>query len=165
MTETCPGCGARMTPTEGPVHGDIVSSPACFAAFNALLAAERGDPGLLQFRRLSVDTWAAQHPGDPADPRAVQSTGLHLARLMLQLDRPRPPQETNAAMLEVTRHKASLPVLTPPRRFSVTVGEISPLAGTPYHSEAVRGWASATWADWAHQHEVIRSWVRDHTGC
>lgn len=160
----CIGCGAAFPPVDGPTHDYMLSSPACFAAFNTLLAAEYATPSLAGVHRLTVDTYAVQHPGDPADRRAVQSVGLHLARLMLQLDSPRPPRETNAVMLRFARHKATLRPLAPPARFVVTVADVAPFAGTPDHAARVRAWAEAAWQDLSGHHAYIRAWVAEHAG-
>ena len=157
--ESCPGCGGSFRPIDGPVHAYMHGSPACWRAFGEVLAAEYGDPKLMDVHRLSVDTYAVQHPGDGADRRAVQSVGLHLARLMLQLENPRPPKETNAVMLGLASHKASLTRLAPPDRFTMTVADVWPLAGSRDHAARVREWARATWADWSAHHPYIRSWV------
>ncbi len=165
--ERCIGCGAEFHAMDGPVHDYMHSSPACFAAFNALLAAEYSSPALMGIHRLTVDTWAVQHPGEyptiPGDRRAIQSVGLHLARLMLQLEHPRPPTETNAVMLDFSRYKSTLKRLTPPAVFTTTVAEIAPFAASPSHIEKVRGWAQTTWNDWSADHAYIRQWIADHS--
>ena len=157
--QTCPGCGARLRPVLGPVHAYMTGSPACWQAFGRLLAAEYGDPALMDIHRLSVDTYAVQHPGDATDRRAIQSVGLHLARLFVQLENPRGPKETNNVMLGFSARKASLIALAPPRSFAVTVADVTPHAGTPAHADKVRQWARATWQDWSAQHDYIRKWV------
>ncbi|MDZ7628938.1 MAG: DUF5946 family protein [Parvularculaceae bacterium] len=43
--------------------------------------------------RLSVDAYAVQHPGG-ASRQAIQSVGLHLARLYIQLEHPHTPKES-----------------------------------------------------------------------
>lgn len=163
MLETCIGCGARFEEMEGPVHDYMLSSPACFAAFNSLLVEEYSSSALREFHRLTVDTWAVQHPGLSNERQAVQSVGLHLARLFLQLQNPRPPAETNAVMLDFSRHKATLQHLVPPSDFSVTVADIAPFAGSSSHAEEVRRWARATWEDWSEHHDYIRQWISDHS--
>lgn len=160
-SELCPGCGAKYEPSEGPVHAYMHSSPACFAAFNTVLVAEYASPALRDTHRLTVDTWAVQHPGSSTDRRAIQSVGLHLARLLLQLTCPRPPAETNAVMLDFSRHKATMPALQPPSSFRITAADVAPFAGSLQHAEKVRDWAKATWQDWAHQHDFIRRWVAE----
>jgi len=156
----CPGCGSRLPAIEGPAHAYMTSSPACWAAFNTVMAREYSDPGLMTVHRLSVDAWAVQHPGD-GSRRAIQSVGLHLARLMVQLEQGREGEPANAAMLRFAARKASLPEL--PRRVSYTrtVAEVAGVTEPDAHRTAVRSWALATWADWADQHEFIRRWAAD----
>jgi hypothetical protein len=157
------GCGGGFAASDGPVHDYMLSSPACFAAFNTLLAAEYSASELRQVHRLTVDTWAVQHPGAAGERRAVQSVGLHLARLMLQLESPRPPRETNKVMLDFSRHKHSLRPLAPPPGFRVTVADIVPFAGSRLHPDKVREWAEATWRDWSGHHDYIHQWIADHS--
>ena len=157
--ETCSGCGSTTEPIDGPVHEYMVSSPACFAAFNALLAAEYSSEALQSVNRLTVDTFAVQHPGAGDDHRAIQSVGLHLARLLLQLESPRPPLETNAVMLDFSKHKATLTYLPPPESFRITAPDVAPFAATPSHAAKVREWAAETWADWSEHHDYVRAWI------
>lgn len=161
--EPCFGCGGLFPGTDGPTHRYMQSSSGCFAAFNALLAAEYSSVDLGRINRLTVDTWAVQHPGDPNDRRAVQSVGLHLARLMLQLACPRPPAETNQVMLDFACHKHTLRALVPPSGFSRTVADVAPFAGTPQHVSKVHEWAEATWKDWSHEHAYIGDWIARHS--
>jgi ABC-type taurine transport system ATPase subunit len=52
------------------------------AAYGDVLAREYQDPALFrESHRLTVDAYTLQHPGDPADRRAVQSVWLHFASL------------------------------------------------------------------------------------
>ena len=161
MLEPCLGCGGLFEPVAGTTHAYMLSSPACYASFCALLAAEYATPELMAVHRLTVDTYAVQHPGLATDRRAVQSVGLHLARLMWQLTRPRPPAETNAVMLDFSKRKATLKALDPPASFAMTVADVAAYAGTPAHSAHVRAWAAATWQDWSQAHGYITHWVDD----
>lgn len=163
MTVACDGCGAHYSALDGPIHAYMSSSPACFAAFNTLLAAEYSAVELKQTHRLTVDTWAVQHSGDRGERRAIQSVGLHLARLMLQLEYERPPAETNAVMLDFSRHKSSLVRLAPPEAFTLTAADVAPFAGSTTHRQRVRAWAAATWSDWTEHHAYIREWVSQHS--
>lgn len=156
--EQCSGCGALFQHEAGPVHRYMTSSPACWRVYGELLAAEYGDVALMQTHRLSVDTYAVQHPGDRSRP-AIQSVGLHLSRLMLQQENEALPKETNAVMLRFGAHKASLEWLEPPQSFSMTVADMEPFIGGSRHADAVRDWAAKTWADWKEHHGYIRDWV------
>jgi Family of unknown function (DUF5946) len=156
--QRCPGCGGNFKAIEGPTHAYMISSPACWERYGRILAREYSDPVLLRTHRLSVDAYAVQHPGD-GSRRAIQSVGLHLARLMLQLDRTLEPPETNDIMLGLGGHEASLPPLSAPDGYTMTVLDI-PLDGTTDdHAAAVRAWASATWCAWSAHHAVINDWV------
>lgn len=154
----CPSCGGLFADQDGPVHQYMTSSPGCWAAFCNVLAAEYSDPHLFATHRLSVDTYAVQHPGD-GSPAARRSAGLHLARLCIQLAAPIAPKQTNDVMLGLSKHKASLPALRAPKAFSVSVADVAPYAATAEHSAKVRDWAQAAWNDWAAQHHVIQSWL------
>jgi hypothetical protein len=144
---------------DGPTHAYMTASPGCWAAFGAVLAAEYAEPRLMGVHRLSVDAYAVQHPGDAADRRAVQSVGLHLARLYRQLEDPLPPAETNAVMVGFTARKHLIPQLAPPASFAVTVADVAPFAGGPQHTENVLAWARATWEAYGAHHAFIRAFA------
>ena len=155
----CPGCHVMLPAIDGPTHAYMESSPACFAHFTAILAHEYSDERLLQTHRLTVDTFAVQHPGRAGSRPQIQSVGLHLARLCMQLDRPLPPKETNDVMLGLSRHKHTLELLELPRSFAITAANVSPYAGTSDHGARVIAWATATWHDWSKYHDYIREWI------
>lgn len=157
--QVCPGCGSALAAVDGPVHAYMTASPACWAAFNTVMAREYSDPGLLAVHRLSVDAWAVQHPGD-GSRRAIQSVGLHLARLMVQIDDGLEGEAANAAMLGFAGRKATLSELPPRRSWSMTVADVVDATDPDAHAAAVRRWASAVWADWSDQHAAIRAWAR-----
>ncbi|WP_286196734.1 DUF5946 family protein [Tropicibacter sp. R15_0] len=159
---TCPGCGACLPEIAGPTHSYMTSSAACFEAFTDVLAFEYSDSALLPTHRLTVDTFAVQHGGGGETRRQVQSTGLHLARLYLQLGRNLTPQDSNNVMLGLGQHKASLIYLAPPQSYTMTVSDVRPFAGGPQHATKVREWAKATWADWQDHHAYIQDWTERH---
>lgn len=154
----CPGCGSRLPAVEGPVHAYMTSSPACWAAFGEVMAREYQNPDLMPVHRLSVDAWAAQHPGDRSR-QAIQSVGMHLARLMVQLDDGLSGEAANTAMLGFAARKAELPELPQPPRYSLTVADVVEAAEPVAHAAAVRRWAESVWADWSDQHTFIRAWA------
>lgn len=156
----CPGCGSELPASDGPVHAYMTSSPACWAAFNAVIAREFANPSLMPVHRLTVDAWAVQHPGD-GSRRAIQSVGLHLARLWVQLDQGLSGEAANAAMLRFASRKAELPELPPRPTCAMTVADIVDAVEPADHALAVRRWAEAVWADWADCHDFIRSWAQD----
>ena len=165
MSQTaCPGCGALLPVEDGPVHAYMTSSPACWARYNVILAAEYSDADLMRVHRLSVDTFAIQHPGANTERREIQSVGLHLARLMFQLEGDLTPEATTNLMLRMGERKSTLTALQPPARFSITTADVAPFAGGPKHAETVREWARATFDDWSDHHAFIRRWANDALG-
>lgn len=156
--QVCPGCGSRLAAVDGPTHAYMLSSPACWNAFNQVIAREFADPGLLDIHRLTVDAWAVQHPGN-GSRRAIQSVGLHLARLWVQLDQGLSGPKANDAMLGFASRKADLPELPPRQVYTVTVADVVDASLPEAHRSAVMTWARAVWTDWADQHEFIRRWA------
>lgn len=155
----CRGCGSRLPAIEGPVHAYMTSSPACWAAFGEVIAREFQNPDLMPVHRLTVDVWAIQHPGD-GSRQAIQSVGLHLARLMVQLDEGLSGAAANEAMLGFAARKAELPELPQPDRYAMTVADVVAATAPEAHAAAVRRWAQAVWADWSDQHAFIRAWAK-----
>ncbi len=157
--QLCSGCGSRLPAVNGPIHAYMLSSPACWNAFGAVIEREYSDPRLMNVHRLTVDTWAVQHPGD-GSRRAIQSVGLHLARLLVQLEQGLSETGTASAMLAFASCKAELPELPPRQSYRMTVADVVACVEPDEHRRAVLRWAEETWADWADQHDFIRDWAR-----
>lgn len=125
-----------------------------------MLAREYGDyTRYAPIHRLTVDAYAAQHPGEPS-PQAIGSVVAHLIRLYLILERGLPPERANAAMRWTTPRKREFAWPEPPP----STGEVTVLdvlrAGEPgEHIRRVREWARSVWEAWSPRHETIRSWA------
>ncbi len=158
----CVGCGSMLEPITGPTHRYMLSSPACFALYSEVLAHEYSDPALMQIHRLTVDAFAVQHPGDGSTRQAIQSVGLHLARLGMQLEQLRRPEEANDIMLVLGKHKSELVSLKPPKRYTMTVSDVAKFAGKPEHARLVKEWAQSAWDDWSDHHAYIIQWAESH---
>lgn len=154
----CPGCGGLFGEIDGPTHAYMTSSPGCWAAYGEVLAREYSEPRLMAVHRLSVDAYAVQHPGD-GSRRAVQSVGLHLARLMVQLDEGMRRIDAGGFMVSLAERKHELPLLRPPPPASVTVADVAGVDGTDAHIAAVRRWARAAFDQWSPHHAFIRAWL------
>jgi hypothetical protein len=160
MTEQhrCPGCGSMLPIHDGPTHDYMLSSPACWAVFGEVLAREYSNPALMDIHRLTVDTWAVQHPGD-GSRRAVQSVAMHLCRIRLQLEDGYAGMRANDAMLRLSTLKSELPELPPRPAYSMTVADVRNAIDPGQHAEAVRRWAGATWDDWSDQHDFVAGYL------
>jgi len=100
----CVGCQAEFGEIDGPTHEYMLSSPDCWAAYGEVLAREYSDYRLTRLHRLTVDTYAVQHPGVNV-PAARRSVGLHLSRLYLLLEAGWWTERANNAMPAITEFK------------------------------------------------------------
>jgi Family of unknown function (DUF5946) len=135
------------------------SSAGCWATYGEVLAREYSDPEYFETHRLTVDTYAAQHPGQPS-PQSIKSVGYHLVRLCLILERGLQMNQANAAMLVITKTKDHFTWLTPPVSLgSITVADVHQTATAEQHKRLVRLWAASVWAAWLPHHSVIYGWL------
>jgi len=156
----CPGCGGKFDPIDGPAHAYITSSPACWNAYNEILAREYQNPAYFSVHRLSVDAYAVQHPGDPADRRAVQSVNVHLASLYVILELKRDFAASQYAMKTLaTGFKNEFRPLNPPAAYDMTVKDVLKATSAAEHCALVRQWADAVWRAWSDHHKVARAWA------
>ncbi len=81
----CPDCKATVPDLEGPTHAYFGASAGCWQIYGEIVAREYQDPSYMAAHRLTVDAYAAQHPGRD-EARARQSVNIHLVSLHLILD-------------------------------------------------------------------------------
>src|ERR1700743_946623 len=155
----CPGCGAEFPEQEGPTHRYVEWRPACWTTYGEVLAREYSDPAYFQVHRLSVDSYAVQHPGHE-NPQAINSVAVHLIRLSLQLERQLTPEQANSAMVQATLNKGRYHWLEPPLSLGeVTVKEVWKAGNVEEHIAAVRSWAKSAWQAWSIHRATIREWM------
>jgi hypothetical protein len=104
----CPGCRADLPNTLGPTHDYMLSSPACWALYGEILAREYSDYRFMRMHRLTVDTYAVQHPGIDV-LAARRSVAVHLSRLYLLLERQWPMERANDVALAISAINKKLP--------------------------------------------------------
>ena len=77
----CFSCRATVPDIEGPIHKYMDSSPGCWKLYTDILAKEyNADFYNQNIHRITVDTYAVQHPGKP-ERKAIQSVNGHLISL------------------------------------------------------------------------------------
>ena len=159
----CPGCGARFPAGSGATHRYIESSPGCWAVYGEVLAREYGDPDLFdRVHRLTVDAYAAQHPGQPS-VQSIRSVALHLISLCLMIEQGATAKKTAVALKEATREKTRYFWLPPPASLgAITVADVRATTTTRAHEEIVRQWAEAVWLAWSPHHATVHSWLRKY---
>jgi hypothetical protein len=159
----CFSCGGMFPDIDGPTHQYMSSSPGCWAVYGEILAREYSDPTYYGIHRLTVDTYAIQHPGS-TDRQSIQSVGLHLIRLCLFLEHGLTAEDANNAMLEAAKNKHSFTYLEPPSNFgSITAADVVKAESADEHKVLVQKWAKSSWDAWSLHHDTIRMWLPDYT--
>jgi 5-methylcytosine-specific restriction endonuclease McrA len=158
-TSQCIGCGAILPESDGPTHGYMESSPACWSTYSRVLAREYGDRLLLdRVHRLTVDSYAAQHPGRPS-AQSIQSVAVHLISLCAVIENGGSNDWATQVMRAALREKGRFVWLPPPQnRGSLTVVDVWSAGGAADHEGRVREWATSVWAAWSPHHGVVRQW-------
>ena len=159
MSEKCFACGSSFEPVEGPKHKYMLSSSGCWKAYGELLAREYVNPMLFgAVHRLTVDAYALQHPGDPADRRARQSVWVHYAALHLALQETEDHSRIPSIMQKLTA--GTFPMLPPaPTKFEVTLEDVL-AQGVSNHVSAVRAWADCAFNAWAELENQTRAMLK-----
>jgi hypothetical protein len=152
VSEVCFACGGHFAAVPGgATHAYMASSPGCWAAYTAVLAREYQDAALFErCHRLTVDAYAIQHPGDPAERRARQSFWIHGASLWMVLRMGRTHGDATAALKTIAQ--GDFPV--PPRAAGAALTHADVLAAPEAeHAARVRAWAEAALAGCAGAHQ------------
>jgi len=161
----CPGCGGLFPDMTGPTHRYLESSPGCAEACGRVFAQYyQSLPLFADVYRLANDAYAVQHPGQHSR-QAIQSVGLHLARLCLMFEHGLPVERANAAAIAVGKGKHRFIWLRPPASLGrITVADFTPDLPVPQHKELVRSWAREAWEAWRPHHEIVRTWLPPEFG-
>jgi hypothetical protein len=146
---------------DGPTHPYIGSSAACWALYGELLAYEYGELGYPECHRVTVDAYAAQHPGARGG-RSIQSVGTHLSGLYLVIERGLDGPAATALKNQVLATEPPFRWLSPPGPASgLNVGDVLQLRQEMSHCDAIDAWGRSVWESWSLHHGVVRDWVED----
>jgi hypothetical protein len=157
--DSCPGCGAHLGDVpNGPHHRYMTSSSGCWEAFGELLAREFGQPGWGSEHRLTVDTYAAQHPGED-DRKQRQSVAVHLIALCHRFEHHLDPTSLLDATRSLTSTGRQWPSLAAPSSYPMTVVDVLQADSADAHLALVRRWGEATWQAWSAEHATVRAWA------
>jgi hypothetical protein len=160
----CTGCGAPVPDVDGPAHRYIGASPGCWAAYGELLAREFSDRRFYSAHRLTVDTYAVQHPGVPSR-QSIQSVAVHLISLYLVLEEGYDFTRATEAMRRALEPRGRFVWLNPPD-MAGTITVLNMLAATNLeeHVELAERWARSVWYAWAAHHATVRQWAETAAG-
>ncbi len=145
MSVTCPDCGGEFANADIAPHKYMGGSSGCWATFNEIIAREFQDAGYYPAHRMTVDAYAAQHPGDATNRRAVQSVNIHMAALYLTIEKGN--ADTVPGMLKAlaAHHKDKFKPLDKPGAFRMTAKDVVAAKDAADHCKRVREWAADVW--------------------
>jgi Family of unknown function (DUF5946) len=159
--DRCPGCGALLPRADGPRHPYLGASAGCWRRYGEVLAREFEDPTVFAAaHQLSVDAYAAQHPGQ-RERRAIQSVAVHLMGLCLWFEHGLDPALGPRFKRNMIR-RAAVAWLEPPASIgSLTVLSVLSAVTPDEHVAAVKAWARDVWHAWSVHHQTIGSWLAE----
>jgi hypothetical protein len=134
------------------------SSPACWAIYGEVLAREYSDVTYRAVHRLTVDTYAVQHPGRPSE-QSIQSVAAHLISMYLVLELGYSSTRATAALksaVELGDFEWLEPPVTPG---ALTVAHVASATNAMEHIERVHEWASSVWSAWSAHHAQVKEWA------
>lgn len=152
----CEGCGLQLPMINDVCHSYMLSSPACWKIYNEVLAREYGDNAYSSVNRLTVDSYALQHPGTD-DRRAIKSVNTHLASLYLIFEKNHSYGEATAMMTHIIeKHKVQFTYLKPPKDLgNLTIYDVWKAKNAEEHIDIVKQWAKNVWDAWSEYHQYI----------
>ena len=137
------------------------SSAACWAAYGEILARQYSNPAYASALQLTVDAYAAQHPGH-SSPQSIQSVGRHLISLCLTLEKHASADRVIAVLQNSERLRRCLVWLEPPwPRGEITVANLIGITDPARHVEMARVWAGQVWDAWWPHHTAIHAWISE----
>ncbi len=155
----CPGCGLLLAPVDGPTHRYIGASAACWRLYGEVLTREYADVRYGRVHRLTVDTYAAQHPGT-ASPQSIRSVAIHLIGLHTVLEQNVSPQNTYETIQRAAGKERTYWWLEPPADMGpMTVRDVHLASDPQEHERLVWAWSRSVWRAWAMHHETVRQWA------
>jgi hypothetical protein len=118
-----------------------------------VLAREYQSPVLMRrSHRLTVDTWAVQHP----DHHPPKSLATHLLALCLALEHDYPFPAIASVMNRFVESNEQFPAFDPPpHRGRLTVLDVRDASDEQEHADRVRRWAEEVWDAWARHDDRV----------
>jgi hypothetical protein len=138
----------------GKPHKYIGAAQGCWNLYCEVLAKEYGEYNYPQpTHRLTVDTYAVQHPGEPTG-QAIQSVNLHLISLYFVLKKNMCGKEVTKKIGEALEKNPCFEWLEPPvPNGKITVIDVLKAKNKNEHEKIVRQWAEDVFNCWYLKHK------------
>jgi len=157
---SCPACGYSAPAVDDVVHAYLTHSPECWAQFNVSMGLHFSELVYWPAHQWLVDAYTLQHsPGD--DRRAVQSAAIHLAALVLRIEKPDVPDEAVIRLRKGLSKRSAFPRFDAYPAASVTIASVSTDAGPDDHLQSVLNYANTVYADWEPHQPAARALIAE----
>lgn len=155
----CPGCGARVAASDGPTSPTLGASAGCWAVYQEVVARELGEFRHPEIHRVTVDAYAAQHPGEPSR-KSIQALAAHLIGLYLVVEKGVPARFASEGIQQAVDSPLTFTwIEPPPKRGAPTILDVRGATHLAEHTRRVETWARAVWETWTPHHETVRRWA------
>lgn len=158
----CPSCKGGFAEGSNITHPYMESSPGCWETFGRVLEREYSNRSFFEgdcIHKLTIDTYAAQHPGRPS-AQSIKSVGYHLTRMCLILGKGISPHETQQCMVRISQKKDQFFWLPPPSDLGpMTIKDVAETTTVSEHKKMVELWAKHVWEAWREHHPVVHRWL------
>ena len=128
----------------------------CQRLFDELGLRAYSDLDHARVHRLTVDTYALQHPERYC--RSAKSFAAHLTGLSCFIEREGSPAVYAAVNRWLSGSSPVARPAVPAGRGALTIGDLSDSSGEP-HPAQVERWARSTWDAYRELHSLARSWI------
>jgi hypothetical protein len=155
--EPCPRCGLSFHTADIQPPDNLLTSSACWTAFNVVLANEYSDAERMSVHHLTVDAYMAQHPGKTHDRSSISSQNKHVLALYFNREHGADPQALRKIRADVGARSANCGLWLPPpdNLSSATLAPLLMVENSDDHIHAVENWAAAVWSCWEPQRGQI----------
>lgn len=145
----CYGCGALVNDIAGQPHDYFGTTQGCWNIYGEILAKEYGEYGYPELtHRLTVDTYAIQHPGQPSR-KSIQSVNIHLISLFYIFKRDFNGKEATQKMSQILSKEPVFEWLVPPiPNGKLTVNDVVQAVDKFDHEKRVKDWSENVWDCW-----------------
>lgn len=142
-----------MEDIAGQPHKYIGTTQGCWNLYGQILVKEYSEYNYPELtHRLTVDTYAVQHPGQPGR-QAIQSVNGHLAGLYFVLVKNTSGKEATERISEILGKDLKFSWLEPPvPNGRKTVIDVLNATSQEEHERNVREWAEDVWTCWYKKH-------------
>ena len=155
----CYGCGAMVDNITGNPHDYIGTVQGCWNLYGQILAKEYLKYNDLEMtHRLTVDTYAVQHPGHP-NRRSIQSVNIHLISLYYIIVKNIDEKYVTKLLNKILSKKPIFKWLDPPEPNGLkTIIDVLKAKNIEEHKIYVKEWAEDVWNYWYNKHgEIIKN--------